>query len=313
MRIFQLCSTGAALLAAAGMQTGAQTAPAPAGRWDFNQGDLRATVGANMQFFGPVAARTIFESTVINGAVGHVMRFPAAGPSEGYLLFHGAQPNGGGTNVNVYTLVLDLFWPAESDGTFRALFNTDTNNLQDAVMFVNPDNQVGVNNDYSGELPPETWNRLALVFDLPNGTITKYVNGQTNETSVQFLGGNAVDSRFSLRPALLLFTDDDGETRTGLVDRVVFYAEALTPEQVVALGLPTGDGGPPVSGDVRIDSIQKVGFEILISASGGGTLQLQRKASLSDTVWQPAGQVNNSGTFTVPAGDPRGYFRVQRL
>ncbi|HTG45753.1 MAG TPA: hypothetical protein VK633_14625 [Verrucomicrobiae bacterium] len=282
------------------------------GQWDFNQGDLRATIGTNLQFRGG-SSGTTFETTVINGATAHVMHFPAATPSQGYILTHGAQPNGGGTNVNIYTLIMDMMWPAESDGTFRALFNTDRNNLEDAVMFVNPDNAVGINNNYSGSMDPGIWYRLALVFDLPNGTVTKYLNGQTNETSTQFLGENVIDSRFSAGPSLLLFTDNDNETRSGFVDRIQFIPGALTPEQVVALGNPVGDGGPPVGAAVKIESIQKTGNNVVLTVSGGGNLQLQKKVKLTDSTWQNVGQPSTGSTFTVPASDPTGFFRVQRL
>jgi hypothetical protein len=316
MTIFQACARSAFFAAALIFQTYGQTTnSALTGQWDFNQGNLKATVGADLQYLsGSGTNNTSFETVVINGANGNVMRFPAADPSQGYLMFHGGKTNGGGTNVNVYTLVFDLLWPAESDGTFRALFNTDTNNQEDAVMFVNPDNAVGVNSDYSGAMLADTWYRLALVFNLTNGTVTKYFNGETNETSVQILGESVVDSRFSLGPALLLFTDNDGDARAGgLVDRIQFYADALTHEQVKSLGSPVGDGGPPVSGDVKIDLIEKVGTNVVIAVSGGGTLQLQRKAKLTDANWQLVDEVAGSGSFTVPATDPTGFFRVQRL
>ncbi|HEV8543500.1 MAG TPA: hypothetical protein VGR78_13975, partial [Verrucomicrobiae bacterium] len=120
------------------------------GQWDFNSGDLRATVGTALQYVGGIDADTTFVSSQIAGASAKVMSFPSAAPSQGYLMYHGAKPNGGGTNVNEYTLIMDLMWPDISDGTFRALFDTDTNaTTGDAAMFVNPDNAIGVFNDYA--------------------------------------------------------------------------------------------------------------------------------------------------------------------
>jgi hypothetical protein len=283
------------------------------GQWDFNEGDLKATVGQDLQYLSGTGTKTTYETAVVNGANAKVMHFPAAEPTEGYVMLHGAQPNGGGTNVNVYTLVMDLLWPASSDGTFRALYNTDTSNQQDAVMFVNPDGAIGVNNDYSGEMLADTWYRLAIVVDLPNGTITKYLNGVTDTNSIQRIPDNAVDSRFSLTPALLLFTSGSGESQPGLVDKIQFYSTALTSDQVAALGLPIGDGGPPTTGEVTIDTIQKVGENVVITASGGGNLQLVQKAKLTDPAWQPVGPPTTGGTFTVPASGATGFFRVQQL
>lgn len=314
MRIFQSSVSGAAFLAAlVTIQIHGQTGTIGSltGQWDFNQGNLKATTGTDLRFVGQMEASTTFETVVINGQNGNVMRISP--PSDGILLFHGAQPNGGGTNVNNYTLLMDILWPAESDGTFRALFNSDTNNVQDPIMFVNPDNAVGVNNDYSGlknVMNPETWYRLALAFDLQNSKLSKYLNGELVGEQTLDAG---VDSRYSLRSALLLFASNSGEVSTALIDRIQFYSNALTSEEVKGLGTPIGDGGPPVSGDVKIDSITKVGAEVEIAISGGGTLQLQRKASLTSTTWQPVGQVTGSGTIKAPAAERTGFFRVQRL
>jgi hypothetical protein len=314
MRIFQACARLCIAVAAViSVQTFGQTSTNLTGQWDFNQGDLKATVGTDMQFLRDTATKTTFQTIDVNGANGNVMDFPAATASEGYLVFHGAKPNGGGTNVNIYTLVLDLLWPsATSDGTFRALYNSDTNNAQDAIMFVNPDNAIGINNDYAGEMLADTWYRLALVVNLneTNSTITKFLNGVN--VGVQTLDANSVDSRFSLGPAFLLFTDASEETAPGLVDRVQFYSDALGDTQVAALGLPLGDGAPPVGGDLKIDSIQKVGNNVVITASGGGNLQLVRKDKLTDTDWQPVGQPTTSGTFTTAASGATGFFRVKR-
>jgi hypothetical protein len=315
--MFQTCAKAALFVAALLFQTYGQTTnSALLGQWDFNQSSLKATVGFDLQYRGETAALTVFTNALINGSNANVMVFPAADSTQGYLMVHGARPNGGGTNVNLYTLVMDLLWPSGSDGTFRALFNTDTNNTEDAVMFVNPDNGIGINNDYTSGTPcvmnPDTWYRIALVFNLTNGTVTKYFNGLTNATSVQRLE-NAVDSRFSLGPALLLFTDNDNETASGLVDKIQFYSDALTEAQVQALGSPAGDGGPPISGDVKIDFIRKEGSNFVIAVSGGGTLQLQRKVKLGDAVWQVVDQVTDSGSIVVAATTPTAFFRVQRL
>src|SRR6478752_5970469 len=116
MTIFQACARlGIAVAAVISLQTFGQTSTNLTGQWDFNQGDLKATVGTDMQFLGNTATKTTFGTTNVNGANGNVMNFPATSPTEGYLVFHGAKPNGGGTNVNIYTLVMDLYWPASSD------------------------------------------------------------------------------------------------------------------------------------------------------------------------------------------------------
>src|SRR5689334_20063590 len=103
------------------------------GQWDFESGDLSATEGVAMGYLDPATqSGTAFGTTTafgipnINGQVARVMRFPKmATSSMGYLMTHGAQPNGGGTLVNQYTLILDVLYPAASSGKYRSITQTD--------------------------------------------------------------------------------------------------------------------------------------------------------------------------------------------
>lgn len=283
------------------------------GQWDFNQGDLRATIGSPLQYLDGTQTITSFSTNSIGGAPAGVMHFPAASSSQGYLMLHGASSNGLGTNVNEYTIVMDLMLP--DSGAFRALFNSDTNNVEDAIMFVNPDNGIGVLNNYAGELAPNTWYRLAFVFDLTNSTITTFINGQTNSTI--FTGADSTDGPFSLRRGLLLFTDNDVDAAgDGYVNSIQFIASALNGEQVAALGGPSsgGIGAPPTPvGDVNIEKIEKVGSNIVLTVSGSGNLHLERTAALgTPTNWQNDSAVLTNGKFTVPATGSTGFFRVRR-
>jgi hypothetical protein len=329
MKIVRLLWSGVFLSAAlVGLQTsfaqGTNTTNNVTGQWDFNQGDLRATIGTPLQFVGGIEGFTTFENAQIGGATAKVMHFPGAEPGQGYLMFHGAKPNGGGTNVNEYTLIMDLMWPGDSDGTFRALFNVNTNDVddpnditsdKDAAMFVNPDNAIGIQNDYIGTMNPNTWYRLGLAFDLTNGIVTKYLNG-TNIGS-QFLGANLIDSpQFSLGPALLLFADNSFETAPGLVNSVQFRDRVLTDAEMLALGSPSaggiGGGSGGGGGDIVIQSIKKTGTTVTITVTGGtGNLVLQKKTKLPDPTWQNVTN-STSGTFTVTSTNSTAFFRVQQ-
>src|SRR5690606_24926448 len=88
------------------------------GQWEFN-GDLEAEVGEALEYLGDTSDNTEFVSMTINGGEAEVMHFPAASPSQGYRMIHGAPPNGEGTKINVYTLIMDIMYPA--GGTWRAL------------------------------------------------------------------------------------------------------------------------------------------------------------------------------------------------
>ena len=66
------------------------------------------------------------------------MSFPATTPTQGYVMTHGIAPNGGGSYVNHYTLIMDIMFPAASSGQWRSLFQTNPGNSNDGDLFVNP-------------------------------------------------------------------------------------------------------------------------------------------------------------------------------
>ncbi|HRT56842.1 MAG TPA: metallophosphoesterase [Candidatus Paceibacterota bacterium] len=239
--------------------------PAPAavtGQWDFDNGDLSATVGAPLQYRGSAAAQTQFGTTTtfgianIGGQVAQVMRFPAASPADGYVMLHGAAPNGGGAMVNQYTLILDVLFPSASGG-FRAFWQTDTNNTTDADLFVNGANGIGISSAYHGNLSADGWHRVAFTLDLTRRELGKYIDGTNVLTApvgesplgtnlVQYLSATSggVDQRWALGPAALLFTDEDGETGVGYVNSIQFHDRVLSAAEIAALGAPSASGIP---------------------------------------------------------------------
>src|ERR1019366_3089817 len=212
------------------------------GQWDFETSDLSATIGSPMQYRGTTASQTQFGTTTalgianINGEVGRVMRFPACLFSQGYALPHGAAPNGGGSKVNQYTLILDVLFPSTSTG-FRAFWQTDTNNTSDADLFVNGANGIGISGIYQGSLTPDAWHRMAFALDLTasSGQLSKYIDGAPVGTQTLSEG---VDGRWSLGPTALLFSDDNGETGVGYVSSIQFHNRTLTAGEIAALGGP---------------------------------------------------------------------------
>ncbi len=87
-------------------------------QWDFNQGDLRATLGQPLQFAdATVQADVQFGSTTtfgISDIAGQPANVMLCNPStsgytnwNGFILPHGIAPNGGGSYVNQYTLIMD--------------------------------------------------------------------------------------------------------------------------------------------------------------------------------------------------------------
>jgi hypothetical protein len=239
------------------------------GQWDFNQGDLRATVGQPLQYFDTVVQTdTSFSSTTslglpdIGGQPANVM---FCNPSTarvtnwcGFVMTHGIGPNGGGTNVNQYTVILDLCYPNWTSGFYRALWQTNPQGTNDADAFINGNNGIGISQQYDGVLGLDTWHRVVLAFDLTKREFGKYVDGTNictqavgaaplGPNDVQYLSastvpadGGGVDMRWSLGPTALLLADEDGEVQPVYVSSVQVRSGRMTDADVAALGAPTG-------------------------------------------------------------------------
>lgn len=215
-------------------------APCPAanlaGLWLFDDSSnpAKATVGTDLTFAGAApgtwsAALADDTSTSLTG----VITTPAAGPANRFIATHGIAPNGGGSFVNEYTIVMDLFTPAGSRSAWRTLFQTNQANSNDGDYFIAPDNLLGVGAiSYSATaLDPARWTRLVLTFDLGTGILT-YTNGSLFHTH----GAGAVDDRFSLDPTVLFFADNDGDNAPLNVGALAIYDGVLTGPEVAALG-----------------------------------------------------------------------------
>jgi len=68
----------------------------------------------------------------------------------------------------------------------------------------------------------------------------------------------------------------------------------------------------PSAEPVRITAITRSGANLTINAVGGGSLQLQKKARLTDAAWSNEGAPSATGSFTVPASGAAGFFRVAK-
>ena len=298
------------------------------GEWDFNSPALvTATVGSNLVFqsnAGTAAFTPGFVTTDIAGFSSGVMVLPALNSEQRVLATFSPTNNGGGTNLNQYTLLIDLMWPPESSDQWRAIFNTETNNsafLNDSEMFVNPDNRVGFNT-FAGLLEPNTWHRLVMTIDLMQANqLTRYIDGTnatgtTSGSPLPVVDGR-VDGRFSLNRDLLFFSDNDGEAAPVHVNFIQLRAGIMTPEEILSLG---GPGAPPSvtvepvePGDFVIESITRDGNNLIIRVNTTRNVQLQTTTNLAPPNWTNVGLPTPGPTVTVPNTGTYGFFRVQRL
>ncbi|GAA5494483.1 hypothetical protein Rhal01_00644 [Rubritalea halochordaticola] len=197
------------------------------GLWEFDDpSDLtKATIGPDLQLNG-------YQDIVAGVSAGD----GAVKISQGshFNLVHGIPANGGGSNVNEYTLVFDVSYPSSSQNSWMCFFQTDPNNSNDGDCFIRSSNAtIGVSaTGYSSwSLAPDTWVRVAVSVD--NGTSYKiYADG------AQILNGSAqsIDGRFALSSTLLLFADENGEDAPINVSSVRLYNTALSATEVAALG-----------------------------------------------------------------------------
>src|SRR5262245_51233697 len=114
MRVLRILARGVFVLSVF-ISAQAQGTNTSLGQWDFNTNNLSvATTGIPLQFTGDLQGA--FLTNQINGLDAGVMRFPAATPQQSILATFNPIANGGGTNLNQYTVLMDIMWPAESEG-----------------------------------------------------------------------------------------------------------------------------------------------------------------------------------------------------
>ncbi|MBI3850179.1 MAG: metallophosphoesterase [Verrucomicrobia bacterium] len=208
-------------------------------QYDFN-GNLNSSTSGVVLTTGFAAPATnavvVFTNMTINGNTAQVASFTRG---TYFTMSHGLGANGGGSKLNQYTLILDVMFPSRPSG-WAVLYQTTPQNTNDGEWFINPSQGLGISSVYGGTVADGTWHRLAVVVDSAAGTLTSFING----TPVQQVGGPTVDGRWAMGPTVLLFADDDLENAAGFVNSVQLRAEAMTTNEIAALGGATATGIP---------------------------------------------------------------------
>ena len=288
------------------------------GQWDFLQGNLAASYGADLQYNDPgVSNITTFGTTTslgipdISGVPTPVMHFttpPSGTPWGGYVMYHQAAPNGGGTNVNQYTLIYDVYYPAGSDDQWRSLWQTLVANTGDGSLWIDTDDGIGVSSVYDGNLTAGAWHRLAFAFDLTGtetGTattpvLTKFIDGV--KVGNQTTGLTGMDGRWSVGPYGLLFADGDGQYVWEAYVSSVQFSNGRRPDAFIeALGGPS---------PLKIPGIIKAGIEsgqVVIHWSGGVALQ---SADSPTGPWTTVDGTAGQSSYNPPAGQKK-FYRPQ--
>jgi hypothetical protein len=227
-----------------------------AGQWDFESGNLAATVGQPLQYLdgagGVAQAATEFGTTTdfgiadIGGAPAKVMKVSGdLNTKIGYKMFHGISPNGGGQRVNQYTIIFDIYVSPVRGGAASLLQISSLDNTDDGDLFWQGSNFGQGSGGYNGTgaFTPNAWHRVAAAYDEAAGVVTKYVDGikQDDWTANQGLD----NPRRALQQYAILFADGDNDERALMyVNSVQIRPGKMSDAQLALLGGPSASGIP---------------------------------------------------------------------
>lgn len=196
------------------------------GWWNFNNtADLTAAVPGVGEDLVLVGTHQAVNGPEANDFAARI------GVGSYYRLLHGINQNGGGNQVNEYSIQIDF--KVESLNIWHSFFQTSVLNNNDGDFFINPSGQIGVAavGYTAGTIMPNEWYRLVVAVD--NGTsFNVFLDGElVMQGAIQ-----DVDGRFALDNALLMFADEDAEDNDILVSELAIWDYCLTPFEVEALG-----------------------------------------------------------------------------
>ncbi len=226
-----------------------------AGQWDFDAGDLRATTGRPLTYFSATAqTKTEFKTTTelgiadIAGAPAKVMVVPGdLDRNIGYVMDHGIAPNGGGTKVNQYTLIMDIYVESTGPGAASLLQISSLANTDDGDLFWQGNNFGQGGDGYIGKgmFTAGAWHRVIAAYDEAANppVVTKFVDGVKQH---DWVANQGLDNpRRALQSTAILFGDgDQDERRQMYVNSIQIRAGKLTDAEMAALGGPSAAGIP---------------------------------------------------------------------
>ncbi|MGV3771607.1 MAG: hypothetical protein ACO1QB_01815, partial [Verrucomicrobiales bacterium] len=275
---------------------------------------------------GDTETKTSFGTTTsfgipdIGGQPAAVMKVPGDKSNKiGYIMRHGISPNGGGSLVNKYTIVMDVYVDPSGSGA-GSLIQTDTlNNTSDGDIFHQGSNfgQGAGGYEGTGQFTIGAWHRVAWAVDLTASpaTITKYVDGIKQD---DWNPSDALDGRRALREFAILFADGDQDERLLMyVNSVQVHDRKLSDTELEALGEPTAVGLPLLSQEAPQTpvalAIAKNGSNVTITWPGEtqGFVLESTPAVGTGAIWTPvAGVVGNSAT--IPAASGNRFYRLRK-
>lgn len=299
------------------------------GQWDFDNGDLRAAIGHDLQFFGTTQTNALFGTTAsfripaIQGQPANVLFIPdsaATAPNRdlGLILTHGIEPSAGHTKVNAYTLLMDLYLASTNQAGFFSFLQTDPENSSDGDLFFRAsDGGIGQGEgSYEGSTRMELqrWHRIAFAVDLAAQppVITKFIDGVKHSDWIQ---PDGIDlNRRALLPSAILFADENGERMPVYVNSIQIRTGKLLDQDLRALGRPTAGGIPinipPIIAIPEL-SVRTENMQIVLSwpAEFSGLLE---SADALGATWTPVPNATGTSITVTPLPTaPVKFFRLR--
>lgn len=198
--------------------------PEPIGEWRFDNPDnlLEAFIGNDLTLVG--SHNIVSGPTTDNGAI-------SIDRGSHYVVEHGIEPRRGDQFVNEYSILFDVRLPAVD--RWRTLLQTDSANSDDGEVFIDASGRVGVAaTGYSGQpVSADTWHRI-IVTVKNESEFSIYLDTEKILTGLS----QGKDSRFALRPDIIIFGDNDGDDGLIEVAKFAIYDVLLIEEEVEALG-----------------------------------------------------------------------------
>jgi hypothetical protein len=237
----------------------------------------------------------------------------------GYVMEHRIAPNGGGTRVNQFTLIMDVVVGTSGPGAASMLQVSSLDNTDDGDLFWQGNNfgQGGDGYIGTGQFTAGEWHRVAAAYDMAANppVVVKYVDGifQHDWTANQGLDA----PRRALLPTAILFADgDQDERREWWVSSVQIRAGALSKAELEALGGPE-PGGIPVAPQSVIPeppvlSVGLVGSQLTLSwPAEAGEFVLESSPTLANPQWGTVSGVSNNSVTVEVTGEAQ-FYRLRQ-
>jgi hypothetical protein len=290
-------------------------------QFDFANGELSASFGpGSLEARDPAQAGVVDDLAALDlpplpDSAEGVLRYPAAGGNEGFLVKTGL------ASLSTYTLVYDLQIRPDTMATYGALLQTDVINGNDADLFLRWTGDgkavygTGISGQYEGSASGGDWHRIGFtVSDNGDGTSTlvKYIDGVIVGAHL-----SVETSRFTLNgdTGFLIMTDEDGEVASGYLASFAVSDVALSAAEMATLG-GVKQGGVFATGSAPGHTTQ-FDFEsgTFAPSFGDGTMnrRAQDGSTIGDAAELGAGPLpgsQNEGVLGFPVTDPGDGYAI---